>query len=684
MVDITENLNEPTNPIVLQDEELEVSPIIALVEGRYQQSRTDRREVEDRWLTSYHNYRGRYSDDHSFLDSERSRVFIKITKTKTLAAYGQVLDIILADNDVPISIEATPMPLGTTSNAHIDPKDQGEPEEPVDVIGFEGDGNDSVGGESLTQRAQRMVKRAFGNVKAKEGPAIEAGQIQIDPAALAAKDMEKKIKDQMIESGGASNLKRTLLECVLLGTGVMKGPFFSQMEYPRWTKEGIYTPELKIVPKSEHVSIWNIYPDPDAANMEDAEWLVERHRKSLQELSRLKRQPFFRDNAIDEAVKRGTNYSDEYWEQQIKEGSNTSTQNRFEILEYWGVMPSRVIDELEDFELPEGIEGQEQYNVNCWVCNGQVIRLVLNPFKPSRIPYFAVPYEEDPYNFFGVGLPENMEDSQVLMNGFTRMAVDNAALSGNVILEIDEENLVPGQDMSIYPGKIFRRQGGAPGQAIFSTKFQNTTQENMLVFDKFRQMADDSTGIPSALHGQTGISGIGRTASGISMLLNAASLSIKTVIKNIDDYLLEPMAKAYFAFNMQFDFDEKYLGDLAIKSQGVSSLISREAQSQRLLQLLQVTATDQRLAARLNDEYIMGEIAKSLGLDPAKVTLSPELVAIKIQEMQALQGGPQGPQAPQPGGETNPANEIAGFAAPPEPGTDQFSANTGGGAGEQV
>ena len=49
-------------------------------------------------------------------------------------------------------------------------------------------------------------------------------------------------------------------------------------------------------------------------------------------------------------------------------------------------------------------------------------------------------------------------------------------------------------------------------------------------------MADESTGLPSFSHGQTGVSGVGRTASGISMLMGAAQLSIKTVIKNIDDY----------------------------------------------------------------------------------------------------------------------------------------------------
>ena len=179
------------------------------------------------------------------------------------------------------------------------------------------------------------------------------------------------------------------------------------------------------------------------------------------------------------------------------------------------------------------------YKLIYGICNGKLLRMVLNPFKPAKIPYMSAPYELNPYSFFGVGIAENMDDTQTLMNGFMRMAVDNAVLSGNLIMEVDETNLVPGQDLSVYPGKVFRRQGGAPGQAIFGTKFPNVSNENMQLFDKARQLADESTGFPSYAHGQTGITGVGRTASGISMLMNAAAGSIKTVIKNIDDYLLK-------------------------------------------------------------------------------------------------------------------------------------------------
>ena len=65
------------------------------------------------------------------------------------------------------------------------------------------------------------------------------------------------------------------------------------------------------------------------------------------------------------------------------------------------------------------------------------------------------PYELNPYQFFGIGIPENMEDSQAIMNGHARMAIDNLALAGNLVFDIDESALVQNQNMEVYPGKIF-------------------------------------------------------------------------------------------------------------------------------------------------------------------------------------------------------------------------------------
>ena len=353
------------------------------------------------------------------------------------------------------------------------------------------------------------------------------------------------------------------------------------------------------------------------------------------------------------------------------------------MLEYWGNVDIELLQE-NDIIIPDDMLNAGELQANIWYCNGKILRLVLNPFKPAKIPYYAVPYELNPYSLAGVGVAENMDDTQTLMNGFMRMAVDNGVLSGNLVFEIDETNLVPGQDLSVYPGKVFRRQGGAPGQALFGTKFPNVAAENMQLFDKARQLADESTGMPSFSHGQTGVSGVGRTASGISMLMNAASGSIKTVIKNLDDYLLGPIGQAFFNFNMQFDFDKEIKGDLEVTAKGTESLMANEVRSQRLMQFLQI-ASSPALMPFAKFPYIIREIAKSMDLDPEKVTNNMDEAmrqAVLLQQTQPAPAPAAGGQPPQgvagpPGvaDMTGGGGGNIGVGAPPSPEMQGFSGN---------
>ena len=477
---------------------------------------------------------------------------------------------------------------------------------------------------------------------------------------VAAKKMEKKIHDQLEESGANKQLRSLAFEMALFGTGIMKGPFAIDKEYPSWTDEGEYDPIIKTVPSTSHVSIWNFYPDPDASNMDEAEYVIERHKMSRSQVRALKNRPFFDNDAIEVSLEMGETYSRKYWEDGMEDNSSSYRSERYEILEFWGYVDVDILEE-NGIKIPKSLNNLQQVNVNAWICNNSVIRLVLNPFKPVRIPYYAVPYELNPYSFFGVGIAENMDDTQTLMNGFMRMAIDNAALSGNLIIEVDETNLVPGQDMSVYPGKVFRRQGGAPGQALFGTKFPNVAGENMQLFDKARVLADESSGFPSFAHGQTGIQGVGRTASGISMLMNAANGSIRSVVKNVDDYLIGPLGKAFYSFNMQFDFDETIKGDLEIKAQGTNSLMATEVRSQRLMQFLQV-ASNPVLAPFAKMDYIIREIAKAMDLDPEKITNSLQDAAVQAEILKKFQqpAPVPMPQVPEEGGQGQPQPEVAG------------------------
>jgi len=665
-------------------EDADVSNIIPYILERYNRAEDYRYQDEERWLKAYRNYRGLYGPDVQFTETEKSRVFIKVTKTKTLAAYGQIVDVLFASNRFPLSVEPTELPEGVVEDVHFDPK---EPEQLrgetmlSSPYGYKGDGNDFEPGataKTLSEKLGPLSGKLEGvQDQLKEGPGKTPTAIEFSPAMVAAKKMQKKIHDQLEESGANKHLRNAAFEMALFGTGVMKGPFAVDKEYPNWDDNGDYDPLFKTVPQVNHVSVWNFYPDPDANNMDEAQFVIERHKMSRSQLRQLKKRPYFRANVIDEAIKYGENYVKKYWEDDLSDYAPEHGVDRFEVLEYWGTVDTAMLDE-QNVDIPKELQGFDELQANVWICNNKLIRMVLNPFKPAKIPYMASPYELNPYSFFGVGIAENMDDTQTLMNGFMRMAVDNAVLSGNLIVEVDETNLVPGQDLSLYPGKVFRRQGGAPGQAIFGTKYPNVSSENMMLFDKARQLADESTGLPSFSHGQTGVSGVGRTASGISMLMNAASGSVKTVIKNVDDYLLRPLGEGFFRFNMQFDFDPAIKGDLEVKARGTESLMANEVRSQRLMQFLGI-ASNPALAPFAKFQYVIREIAKSLDLDPDKVTNNMSEAALQAELMKQFQAPTPEQQMPMAGvnamDPTGAGGGNIGTGQAPVPGEQGFSGN---------
>ena len=684
--------------IALEDTEesgtndINVSGIIPFVMDRYQRAEDYRTNDEDRWLRSYRNYRGLYGSDVQFTEAEKSRVFIKVTKTKTLAAYGQIVDVLFAGNKFPISIEPTVLPEGVAKDVSFDPKMpeqlKEEPEE-TSPYGFKGDGMELPKGATEKTLQDRLgpLKDKLGDIEGlQEGVGKTPTAVTFSPAMIAAKSMEKQIMDQLQESGASKQLRSTAFEMALFGTGVMKGPFAVDKEYPNWDEEGNYSPVFKTVPSTSHVSVWNFFPDPDAANMDEAQYVIERHKMSRTQLRGLKKRPYFRETVIDDVIAAGESYDKKYWEDDLSDYAADHGVDRFEVLEYWGMCDVSMLEE-NDIEIPKDLKAFDELQTNVWICNGKLLRMVLNPFKPATIPYMAAPYELNPYSFFGVGLAENMDDTQTLMNGFMRMSVDNAVLSGNLLIEVDETNLVPGQDLSVYPGKVFRRQGGAPGQAIFGTKFPNVSNENLQLFDKARQLADESTGFPSFAHGQTGVQGVGRTASGISMLMNAAAGSIKTVIKNVDDYLLKPLGEGMFRFNMQFNFDKSIRGDLEVQARGTESLMANEVRSQRLMSFLQV-ASSPVLAPFAKFNYIIREIAKSMELDPEKVTNNMDEAAVQAELLKAFQGitpaqGQAPPQEGQPPVGANPMDPTGagggniGTGQAPVPNEQGFSGNDG-------
>ena len=721
---------EIKNNLVSQVDEAEeqnIEPLVAEIQSKFLACSNKRQDDENRWLQAYHNYRGQYYKNVHFTQHEKSRVFVKVTKTKVLAAYGQIIDVLFGTGKFPLIIQETKVPEGIAEYAHMNPmKEQMgdenmkptpsiegnleyEPGQPITEessdLGYPGDGKDLAPGATFNSLGSKWLgglEEKYEEADLSEGPAKLPEFPQIKPAQIASRQLQKLIEDQLDESNANIILRSAIFESCLLGTGIIKGPFTYNKTLHKYNLSGNgnarqYAPDFVKVPKIEFCSIWDFYPDPNARNMDECEYVIQRHRMNRHQFKDLINRPFFSKEKIEECLIMGPTYDKKNWETQIDLENNSFgdiEKNRFEVLEFWGTIDAMTAREY-GIEVAEEIEDLTEVQVNIWTCKGKVIRMVENPFKPFRIPYQAFAYENNPYQFFGIGVPENMDDAQQIMNGHARMAIDNLALAGNLVFDIDESALVNNQNMEVFPGKIFKRQAGVPGQAIYGIKFPNTATENMQMFDKFRQLADESTGIPSYSHGQTGVQSMTRTASGMSMLMGAASLNIKTVIKNIDDSLIKPLGESMFQWNMQFYEGElPIIGDFEIKATGSSSLMRKEVRSQRLTMFLQ-TIQNPQIAPFVRISEVIKELAYSLDLDPEEIINSKDEAEIHAKiigyqnvnqgnSQQAIDpsqlggmGQPPGVPPEGAGPDSTGNGEIPGGSDnPPMPGQMEFSGTT--------
>ena len=205
-------------------EEDQQKNLIGIIKGRYAQAENARDIAEKRWIQAYENYRGLYAKNVKFRESEKSRVFVKITKTKVLAAFGQLVDVIFGTGKFPIGVSETKMPEGETDIAHLNiknPTPNLETSIPDDIgnridnpydIGYEGDGRTLKPGATfyngIFEDSLEDQVRDAGMLTDGASPNPQA--IEVNPAQRAARRMENLIHDQIDESNGSSEIRNAL------------------------------------------------------------------------------------------------------------------------------------------------------------------------------------------------------------------------------------------------------------------------------------------------------------------------------------------------------------------------------------------------------------------------------------------------------------------------------------------
>ena len=607
-----------------------------------------RKETEDEWIKDLRQYQGQYEPDVLARLEEsgaRSKVFVGITRTKVMAAYSRLIDLLFQTGDIFFSIHPTPIP-------QISPLLAMQMRQMAMEQVTAASGMDPALNEDLI--AQRMQEL--------EGEFVEAEK-QI--AERAAELMTVEIEDQLAESNAEMKLKESILEACIFGSGAIKAgtvridktQSYSQVINPETGQQGYALAQIeKPMPEIESVSIFDLYPDPYCTTLEDCDGLFRRHVLTKKQFRDLADLPGFDGDAIRYLLKtsRKGNHTEEQHERtrrQIAGINDHGESNRYDVLEFWGTVDGYDLEE-HGIEFAEDADLADTYNACVWICGSTVLKVMLNPISGYTLPYHIFPYERAPHQFWGTGVPRMMRDSQTTMNAATRIWLDNLALSSGPMMEVNTDLLAAGEDPTdVHPWRVWLREGG-DGSMPAIRWYQPVANANGLnqIVELFRRFADETTSLPSYTHGEQGKS-LNKTATGMSMLMNAASISLKSTVKNIDDFLLEPMIQSLFHFNMEFSTNEEAKGDLKVVSRGSTALIQKEVQSQRLLQFLSLVSNPTDIAV-VDRTKLLRDIAQSMEIDPDEIIKSEEVIQAEqaaLQNQMLAESGASDPMAQSPG-----------------------------------
>jgi len=318
-------------------------------------------------------------------------------------------------------------------------------------------------------------------------------------------------------------------------------------------------------------------------------------------------------------------------------------------VEFWGFAQGKTLlewgmtkDQVPDADL--------DYQVNAWLIGQYIVMARLNPHPLGNRPYFAASFESVNDSIWGKAPPELMRDVQRICNAIARALINNLGIASGPQVEAMMDRVQPGEDVeSIWPWKIWKTKSDSTGTGKFAINFtQPDPMSDLLVkvYEYFFDQASEQSGIPAYIYGSQDVGGAGKTASGLSMLMNAASKTLKNVVSQVDENIIKPSIYEHWLHLMLYDEDIMKVGDINIVARASEYLIIQEQLQIRRMEFMERTNNDVDLS-------IMGETGRATLLRETSKTLKlPEEIIPSKEDMkrrqQAMQQG--GPMVVPPGG----------------------------------
>jgi len=221
------------------------------------------------------------------------------------------------------------------------------------------------------------------------------------------------------------------------------------------------------------------------------------------------------------------------------------------------------------------------------ICNDRIIKIAELELDDKRFPYSTVSWREREDSWAGIGIPEDMETPQRGLNASVRAMQDNLAYSVGPQLLVMPGIEPDDGDWQMYPYKRWNAQVDGITKTLDDVKkalslieFTNYTNELMPVINFWLKMAEDTTGLPLLLQGQSSSEAVGVS----QQLQNNATTNLRLIIKALDDDIVTVNVGAYYKWSQTYG-PPNVKGDAAVEALGSSVLVIKELQQQALLQI---------------------------------------------------------------------------------------------------
>jgi len=589
----------------------------------WDEAKTAKAVIVERLLKCERQRRGEYDPDR-MMEIQRvggSDIYMMLTDVKCRAAEAWISDVMLNQQDrvFDLKVSNTPqMPPEMRRNI-------------IDLVRMEAEQFIAEGGELHPETFRARMEEVH-----------EAISMRLKQEAEdAARRMGDKIEDQLGRGKFQPELKNFINDFTTFPSAIMKGPVIKRRKGMAWGPE--FTPIVmtEFVEEFERVSPYDIFPAPASTGVNDA-YLIQRHRLNANSLQAMRGTPGVDNDALQTVIDRFAMSGYRTWiqgdnEERVLAGKPFRyplLSGEVETIEFWGSVTGQYLVEWGMTD----IDPEEIYEINAWWTDGIMWKVVLNPDPLGHRPYGVASWEDVPHSFWGVALPEIMRDNQTMCNAAARSIANNMAVASGPQVEVTVDRLPDGEQITeIYPWKIWqatsdRTGGGQPAVRFFQPSMN--AQELLGVFMQFAKQADEVTGIPNYVYGSSAVSGAGRTASGLSMLMDNASKGIKQAIAAIDGVVAGMVQKLYI-HNMMFDSDPYIKGDFRVVAKGAIGLLHKETLQMRRNEFLMATANpiDSQITGVEGRAYLLREAARGLQMDTNKIV--PDQNSMEEQKIQA-------------------------------------------------